>query len=416
MSEELQRPPKKNPLDRSNVPLLPPGQRSLSTLGLLLGAADGEFMLQSCAGCGHVIYPVRDICPECLGQDLSFCETTRGATLLSEVMIDVTADPYFCRRPSTRQGLVKADSGVTMIALLHRDCPPEGRVTLSIKMDGAGQPVIFAHPEIGGGPHMQDDPVWRELTAQPKFRRILITDGRSPVAIPLIKQLLAAGADAVFVGVCERWKPHVELARAVAELENVSLHDLDLRDERSVSDLASEIGGKTDILINTAHHFRPGGMFDTGQILRAKDAIDISALGLLRLAQTFGGAMLGRGGDGDRSAAAWVNVLSIWSQQGRPASAIYAAAQAAELSLAQSLRGEMSHAGVRVSNIFVGPLEEPWFEDLPPPKVAPATVAKAILKALNEGLEDSYVGDIAVEFRDRMSRNPKEVERLMWRG
>jgi NAD(P)-dependent dehydrogenase (short-subunit alcohol dehydrogenase family)/uncharacterized OB-fold protein len=416
MSEELQRPSKKNPLERSNVPLLPPGQRSLPTLGLLLGAADGRFMLQTCAGCGHVIYPVSDICPECLGQDLSFVETSRGASLLSEVTIYITADPYFRRRPPTRQGLVKADCGVTMISLLHRDCPPEGRVALSIKTDGAGQPVVFAHPETGGGLHMQDDPVWRELTAQPKFRRILITDGRSPVAVPLIKQLLAAGADSVFVGVSERWKPHVQLEQAVSELDGVSLHDLDLRDERSVSDLASEIGGKTDILINTAHHFRPGSMFDAGQTLRAKDAIDISALGLLRLVQTFGSAMLARAGDGERSAAAWVNVLSIWSQQGRPASAIYAAAQAAELSLAQSLRGEMSHVGVRVSNIFVGPMEEPWFEDMPPPKVAPAALAKAILKALNEGLEDSYVGDIAVEFRDRMSRNPKEVERLMWRG
>lgn len=416
MSEELQRPPKKNPLERSKLPLLPPGQRSLSTLGLLHGAADGRFMLQICAGCGHVIYPVRDVCPECLGQDLSFAETARGGTLLSEVTVDITADPYFRGRPPIRQGLVKADCGVTMIALLHCDCPAEGRVTLSIKTDGAGQPVVFAHPETAGGPHMEDDPVWRELTAQPKFRRVLITDGRSPVAIPLIKQLLAAGADAVFVGVSERWKPHVELEQAVAGLDLVSLHDLDLWDERSVTDLAPELGGKTDILINTTHHFRPGSIFDAGQTLRAKDAFNVSALGLLRLAQTFGGAMLGRGGDGDRNAAAWVNVLSIWSQSGRPASAIYAAAQAAELSLAQSLRGEMSHGGVRVSNIFVGPMEDPWFEDLPPPKVAPAAIAKAILRALNEGLEDIYVGDIAVEFRDRMSRNPKEVERLMWRG
>jgi len=416
MTKGLERPQRKNPLVRSNVPLLPPGARSIATLGLLQGAADGRFMLQTCAGCGHVIYPVRDICPECLGQKLGFADTPRGGVLVSETTISITADPYFRRRPPVRQGLVSADCGATMIALLHRDCPAEGRVTLSVKTDAAGQPVIFAHPETGGGPYMEDDPVWRELTAQPKFRRILITDGRSPVAIPLIRQLLAAGADAVFVGVSDRWKPHAELEQAVSELDCVSLHDLDLRDERSVGDLASELGGKTDILINTAHHFRPGHMFDAGQILRAKDAFDISAVGLLRLAQSFGGAMLGRSGDGERSAAAWVNVLSIWSHAGLPASAVYAAAQAAELSLAQSLRGEMSQGGVRVCNVFSGPMEEPWFEDMPPPKVAPAAVAKAVLKALTEGLEDIYIGDIAAEFRDRMLRNPKETERLMWRG
>lgn len=416
MTDALKRPSKKNPLARSRTPLLPPAARSIPTLGLLRGAADGRFALQHCADCGAVLYPVRDVCPECLGQNLGFKETSRGGELLAETTIEITADPYFRRQPAPRQGLVKADCGVTMIALLHRDCLPEGRVTLSIKIDAGGQPVVYAHPEAGGGPHMEDDPTWRELTAQPKFRRVLITDGRSPVAIPLIKQLLAAGAEAVFVGVSERWKPHDALEHAVATLDRVSIHDLDLRDERSVWELASDLGGKTDILINTAHHFRPGSLFDASQTLRAKDALDISALGLLRLAQAFGGAMLGRGADGDRSAAAWVNVLSIWSQSGRPASAAYAAAQAAELSLSQSLRGEMAQGGVRVANIFTGPMEEDWFEDLPPPKVAPAAVAKAILRALNEGLEDVYVGNIAEELRDRMFRNPKEVERLMWRG
>lgn len=416
MTDALKRPSKKNPVLRTARPLLPPSTRSIPTLGLLPGAARGSFELQHCVGCGSFIYPVRDLCPECLGQNLGFKEAPRGGVLLSETTIEITADPYFRRRPPQRQGLVRADCGVMMIAMLHRDCAPEGRVVLSIKIDTAGQPVVFALPESEKGEHMEDDPAWRALTAQPKFRRVLITDGRSPMAIPLIKQLLAAGADQVFVGVSECWKPFDELERSVAKLAQVSIHDLDLRDERSVTDLAADIGGKTDILINTTYHFRPGGLLEAGQILRAKDAFEVSVFGLMRLAQAFGGAMLGRAADGERSAAAWVNILSIWSQAGRPATAAYAAAQAAQLSLSQSLRGEMAQGGIRVANIFTGPLEDAWFEDLPPPKVEPAAVAKAVLSALNEGLEEVYVGSIAEEFRDRMARNPKEIERLMWRG
>lgn len=416
MTQELKRPTAKNPLTRTASPILPPAARSVPTLGLLQGAAIGRFEMQQCATCDAFLYPVRDACPDCLGQTLRFHDAPRGGVILSETTIEITADPYFRRLPPQRQGLVRADCGVTLIVLLHRDCLPDGRVKLSTKIDAAGQPVIFAHPETGGGAYMEDDPAWRALTSQPKFRRVLVTDGRSPVAIPLIKQLLGAGVDHIFVGVAERWKPHADLVQMVAKSANVSLHDLDLRDERSVCDLAADIGGKTDILINTAHHFRPGGLFDAGQILQAKDAFDVCAFGLMRLAQSFGGAMLGRSADGERSAVAWVNVLSIWSKSGRPASAAYAAAQAAELSLSQSLRGEFAQGGIRVAQIFTGPLEDPWFEALPPPKVEPSAVAKAIILSLKEGLEDVYVGALAEEFRDRMARNPKEIERLTWHG
>ena len=47
----------------------------------------------------------------------------------------------------------------------------------------------------------------------------------------------------------------------------------------------------------------------------------------------------------------------------------------------------------------------------PPPRVAPATVAAAIVKALRDGVEDVYVGDVAQEFRARMAENPKGLER-----
>ncbi|WP_417248653.1 SDR family oxidoreductase [Celeribacter sp.] len=414
MTQELKRPGRKNPLSRTHLPLLPPDVRSVPSLGLLPGAAEGRFALQKCTGCGTFIYPVRDVCPNCLGQNLIFDDAPRGGELLAATVIDITADPYYRQRPPMRQGLVKSDAGVEMVAILHGDCPDTGRVRLSLKLDRAGNAVVFAHPETGGGPNAEDDPAWRELTAQPKYRRVLITDARSPVTIPLVKEFQKAGADEIRVGVAERWKPS-PMIDALEAMDGVMLVDLNLRDERSVKDLASDIGGKTEILVHNAFHFRPGRMFETGQVLRAKDALDISALGFMRLAHFFGPALAGRGADGVRSGAAWVNVLSIWAQSGRPAYAAYSAAQAAELSLAQSLRGEMAQGGVRVMNIFTGAIEDPWFESLPPPKTAPAAIAKGILKALNEGLEDLYIGPEAQDFQQRMARNPKEIERLMWR-
>ena len=51
------------------------------------------------------------------------------------------------------------------------------------------------------------DPQWRELTCDPKFRRVLITDGRTAVGQALAEACSAAGASVVFVGIADPWKP-----------------------------------------------------------------------------------------------------------------------------------------------------------------------------------------------------------------
>ena len=47
---------------------------------------------------------------------------------------------------------------------------------------------------------MEDDPVLRETSCDPKFRRALVTDGKSAVGRAVVKALLDAGATTVFVG------------------------------------------------------------------------------------------------------------------------------------------------------------------------------------------------------------------------
>jgi hypothetical protein len=63
--------------------------------------------------------------------------------------------------------------------------------------------------------------------------------------------------------------------------------------------------------------------------------------------------------------------------------------------------------------VFFGPLETEWFQTVPPPKVTPATLAKAVVQALQRGLEDVFVGDIAEDIRGRLAVNPKALEREM---
>lgn len=410
MTEPLSRPKRKDPLARTRQPLLPPSARSRKAHGLTLAASVGRFMLQCCAECGHYTYPAREACPDCLSSDLPFQDAPRGGVLLSETRIEVTSDPYYREHMPWRTGLVKLDCGPTAVVHLHGDCGGPGtRLVLSLQLDRAGQAVFFASP-LSETPNMQDDPQWRELTADPKHRRVLISDGRSPVAVALAQALKKAGAARIFVGIADRWKPFAE--RQVLEaIEGVELVDLDLTSERSVQELAMDIGAKVEILVHTADHVRPAHLFDAGATNTAREAMDHTVMGLMRLAQAFGPVMRSRGADGVAGAVAWVNILSVHGLSSVPQFGVHSLAQAACLSLSQWLRSELRPGGVRVINAFAGPLDTEWFQTVPPPKLAPKALADAIVDGLRQGLEDIYVGDVARDVEARLFDNPKAVER-----
>jgi NAD(P)-dependent dehydrogenase (short-subunit alcohol dehydrogenase family)/uncharacterized OB-fold protein len=408
MTRPLAKPPRKNPLSRTKVPLLPPSVRSRRAQGLTLAAATGRFTLQCCAECGTYAYPPRDACPRCLSAALPFIDAPTGGTLLSETSIEVTIDPYFREHMPWRVGLVELDCGPSVVTHLHGDCAGAGsRVTLSLQLDKSGQAVFFAKP-VSETPHMADDPLWREMTADPKHRRVLITDGRSPVVPALVTALKKAGASTIYVGVADRWKPFDEVKKLEA-IDGVEIVDLDLTSEQSVQELAADIGAKVEILINAADHVRPAQLFDAGSANTVRDTMDHTVMGLMRLSQSFGPIMRARGADGV-AAAAWVNVLSVHALSSDPQFGVHSAAHAACLSLSQWLRTQLRPGGVRLINVFTGPLDTEWFQTVAPPKVAPKALADAVVDGLKRGLEDIYVGDVARDLYARLLDNPKAVE------
>ena len=257
---------------------------------------------------------------------------------------------------------------------------------------------------------MADDKMLRDMSSDPKFRKVLVTDGKTPVGQALVKALVKAGADLVWVGVSEPWKKFGGLDELEA-MPQVTVVPLDLTDERSVATQAGSIGGKVDIVINNAEVHRTFGIAGRRGTDVARAEMDINYFGLLRLAQEFGPALKGRAADGETGATAWVNLLSIFALANFPAHGTYSASKAAACSLAQCLRAEMRPAGIRVINVFPGPIDDEWNQHTPPPKVAPASLANAIVKALRDGVEDVYPGDIAQEWLERWREDPKVLER-----
>lgn len=410
MTMPLIPPKRKNPVLRTRQMNLPPWARGRVALGITAAAAEGRFELQVCDECDAVQYPPRAACHACLSSKLRWREQTGDGELLTDTTLHHSNDLFFRERLPWRLGFVRLDAGPTVMVHLHGEVgPAPQRVRVGARLDRAGQAVLIGFPTKGSA-HMADDKMLREMTSDPKFRKALVTDGKTAVGQAIVRALVKAGAEIVWVGQAEPWKKYGGLD-ALCELPQVSLVPLDLSDGRSVVELAGAIGGKVDIVINNAEVHRTFGISTRRGTDVARAEMDINYFGLLRLAQEFGPALKGRSADGVTSATAWVNLLSIYALSNFPPQGTFSASKAAAYSLAQCLRAEMRPAGIRVINVFPGPVDDEWNQNMPPPKLAPDALASAIVRALRDGVEDVYPGDVAQEWLERWRHNPKVLER-----
>ncbi|HWJ01307.1 MAG TPA: SDR family NAD(P)-dependent oxidoreductase [Burkholderiales bacterium] len=410
MSDSVFRSKRKNPILRTRLPTLPPAARSRVALGLTAAAALGRFELQQCRDCGTVQYPPREACGKCLSVRLPWTRQDDDGELLAATVLHHSNDLFFRERLPWRLGLVKLACGPTVVAHLHAEVPPApAKLRVAARLDRAGQAVLVGLPDKENV-NMAEDRQLREFACDPKHRKVLVTDGKSGVGQALVKALAAAGAELVWVGYAEPWKRFPGFDE-LQKLPQVTLVPLDVTDSKNVRELAAEIGAKVDILVSNAEFHRAHGIGNRQGVETARAEMDVNYFGLLRLAQEFGPAMRARGADGLASAVAWVNLLSVYALANFPPHGTFSASKAAAQSLAQCLRAEMRPAGVRVVNVFPGPIDDEWSQLLPPPKLAPGALAAAIVSALREGVEDLYPGDVAQEWLERWRDNPKALER-----
>jgi NAD(P)-dependent dehydrogenase (short-subunit alcohol dehydrogenase family)/uncharacterized OB-fold protein len=415
MPEPAKKPKRKNPILRTRQPTLPPASRSRVALGLTAAAARGRFELQVCLDCGAVQYPAREVCRNCLSHRLVWRPQDGRGELLTETTLRNAQELFFRERLPWRVGIVRMDAGVNVVAFLHgavgvAPC----RVRVEAALDRAGQAALVAVPEQGR-PNLSDDPKLREMTCDPRSRKILVTDGKTAVGQAIVRALAAAGADLIWIGEAEPWKK-VAGMEALRELPQASIVPLDVTDGKSVRELAGEIGAKVDILINTADHHRTFSIASRRGVETAQLEMEVNYLGLLRLAQEFAPVLKARAADGPANAIAWVNLLSIFALANYPPHGTYSASKAAAFSLSQALRAELRPAGVRVINLFPGPIDDAWDQLELPPKLSPAAVASAMVEALKGSVEDVYPGDVAQDWLARHLDNPKALERELGEG
>jgi short-subunit dehydrogenase len=121
----------------------------------------------------------------------------------------------------------------------------------------------------------------------------------------------------------------------------------------------------------------------------------VNYFGLVHLSQYFAPLMQARAASG---ITAWVNLLSVYAMCNLPSQPTFSASMAAALSLSQALRAQVRPSGLRVVNVFAGP-------------VSPESLARSVVGALRDGLEDCYPGEVAQDLLARWLESPKALER-----
>ena len=360
-------------------------------------------------------YPPQPFCGKCLHEKLYWQELPGGATLLSETQLTHSNDLYFRERLPCRVGTLKLDAGPAVIALLtDRLRGPEARARVSLRLNRAGQALLIAQPEAEEDMDPQDK-LLKELSCDPRSRKVLVADGKTVVGQALVRAFSDAGAETIWVGYADPWKKLPGLD-ALAQVRGVKLVPLDITASRSVNALGAQIGAKVDIVVNNAEVHHADSVLGRRGTEHARMEMDVNYLGLLRLSQAFAPALKARAVDGPDHAVAWVNLLSIFALSSFPGHGTFSASKAAALSLAQSLRADMLPSGIRVLNVFPGPVDDEWNQNVEPPKLAPRALASAVVKALLAGVEDVYPGEVAQEWWARWRDNPKALERELARG
>jgi len=356
-------------------------------LRLTAAATLGRFELQRCARCAAVQYPPREACHRCLSVELEWTLQSGEGKLISETTLFHSHEPYFRQRLPWRLGLIRLDCGPTVIAHVARSVPPAPvAVQVTVRLDKSGQAALIASVP-GEEIAMSDDPKLKDMSCDPRGLRVLITDGTTVAGQSLARRLIEAGAEHVWVG----QPPGRTFGQPqFAGAEKCSVSPLDVRSADSVRRAAETFGANVDILVSNSH-FEAGSSSGSG----AREEMETHYFGLLNLTQEFGPLMQSRAASGT---CAWINLLTLYALCNLPSQPTYSASMAAALSLSQGFRARARRAGLRVINVFPGP-------------IAADNLARSVVAALRDGVEDVYPGEVAQEWLARWLESPKVLER-----
>jgi NAD(P)-dependent dehydrogenase (short-subunit alcohol dehydrogenase family) len=323
-------------------------------------------------------------------------ETVDAAgTVLAVTTIRHSTDPYFQAHRPLLFGSVKLDVGPVVMARFAASGAPAGsRVTLQCHLDRSGEAVMVALPENTSKRGLVLPDPNREISG----KTVLITGADGGIGRALVSAFLEAGAAEVIAA--------ARRASTAAEMDSrVKRIALDITDAKALQAFVEGAGSNVDILVNNAGFTSASGLLDADTIDGARQEMDVNYFGTLATIRALAPQFR------QRRQGVIVNVLSVLAHVCLPTMGSYCASKAATLSLTQGVRAELLPWGVRVCAIFPSTVDTPASADSPPPKLPPAQVAGAVIKMIQDGVEEAYPGSIASDLAAAIRQDSKTVER-----
>jgi NAD(P)-dependent dehydrogenase (short-subunit alcohol dehydrogenase family) len=201
-------------------------------------------------------------------------------------------------------------------------------------------------------------------------KTVLVTGATRGIGQALVAEALSRGAKRVYAGTRH------PLAHPDARVTPMAL---DVTSTVQIQAAAEHVDS-LDILINNAGIALYDDLSDRDLLERH---LAVNLFGTYAVTQAFLPQLTRAGG-------AIVNNLSLMALAPLPLTPAYAVSKAAAFNLTQSLRALLAGQGVRVHAVLTGPTDTDMTRGFDVPKASPASVARAIFDAVDNGEEDIF--------------------------
>lgn len=92
------------------------------------GARAGELRMQKCCDCGHVRYPINDLCPQCLSGEFEWQRLSGRGTVYSTIVFHQVYHQAFAGDVPYNVSLVQLDEGPRMFSNVVGVAPSDVKV------------------------------------------------------------------------------------------------------------------------------------------------------------------------------------------------------------------------------------------------------------------------------------------------
>ena len=129
----------------NNHNVLPPGGRTPIWRHITKAAESGEFRLQVCQHCQSVQYPPRELCKDCLHDELEWQKLLPEGEIISYTSLHASTSAFFRENLPRQIALVKMDCGPVMFThAAYDDAKTGDSVTITNKRDLSGEGVFIS--------------------------------------------------------------------------------------------------------------------------------------------------------------------------------------------------------------------------------------------------------------------------------